>query len=394
MHTKTKIPQWLRTGSLVLAGGLLLTACHKEEKAVPPPPSAKVEGEKIQFATGAPQQTSIHSEAAKPRELAMRHLTGRLCWDEERTVRVFTPVAGRVTSVAVDLGEAIADHAPLATIDSPDFSLALANAKTAVGNLALAEKTFDRSKQLLDHGAAAQKDVEAAEAALVAAQAEKDRSLAVLANYGGSLASTNALYLLRAPLAGELVEKNINPGQEVRPDLMLANAPNLFVPLFVLSDPTSLWLQLDVTESDLPALRANQELRVHCQAFPDKVFAGTVGKIAATMDPGTRMLKVRGLVKNPDKSLRAEMYVTVDVVEEAARVAQGGVEVPAGAVFLKAGEAYLFIEQSAGQYLRQHVKLGVEQDGKVPVLEGVAAGQKVVTEGALLLQALLEGDKS
>jgi cobalt-zinc-cadmium efflux system membrane fusion protein len=121
---------------------------------------------------------------------------------------------------------------------------------------------------------------------------------------------------------------------------------------------------------------------------------GTVGKIGATMDSSTRTLKVRGVVRNPEKRLRAEMYVTVDVVEEAARLAQAGVEIPSKAIFLKGEQAFLFIERVSGQYQRQRVKLGIEQDGKVPVLEGVSAGQKVVTEGALLLQALIEGDQS
>jgi cobalt-zinc-cadmium efflux system membrane fusion protein len=309
-------------------------------------------------------------------------------------VRIFTPVAGRVTRVLADLGRPVSLRMPLAEIDSPDFNQALANARTAVGNLAMADKAWNRSKQLLEHGAAAQKDVEAAEAAYIASLAERDRAQAVLANYGGSLQSTNSLYLLRSPLAGDLVEKNINPGQELRADLMLANAPNLFVPLFVVSDPTILWLQLDVAEQDLPILQPGQELRVHCLAFPDQVFPGSVGNIGATMDPGTRTLKVRGIVRNPDKLLRAEMYVSVDVVQDAGRLAQAGVEIPSKAIFMKGEQAYLFIEGAAGQYQRQPVKLGIEQDGKVPVLQGVEAGQKVVTEGVLLLQAVLEGDKS
>jgi cobalt-zinc-cadmium efflux system membrane fusion protein len=372
---------------------LPLVACRKEQKASESP-TAKIEGEKVSFADGAPQKSSIGVETAEPRTLAITHLTGRLYWNEETTVRIFTPVAGRITSVLVDLGQSVSKGTPLAEIDSPDFNQALSNARTAEGNLAMADKAFSRAKQLLEHGAAAQKDVEAAEAAYIAAMAERDRAEAVLANYGGNSKGTNSLYLLRSPLTGDLVEKNLNPGQEVRADLMLANAPNLFVPLFVVSDPTTLWLQLDVSEQDLPTLNADQQLRVRCLAFPDKSFTGTIGKIGATMDPSTRTLRVRGLVANPDKLLRAEMYVTVDVVENAARLTQAGVEIPSKAIFMKGTDAYLFLESSPGQYQRQRVKLGIEQDGKVPVFDGVNPGQKVVTEGALLLQALIENDQT
>ena len=224
------------------------------------------------FPANAPQLASIKVEAAQPRTLALTHLTGRLYWNDDRTVRVFTPVAGRVIAIRADLGDVLAPGAPLAEIDSPDFSQALANARTAAANLAAADKAFTRSKDLLQHGAAAQKDVEAAEAAYVAALAERDRAESVLANYGGSDRSTNSVYILRSPLGGVLVEKNINPGQELRADLMLANAPNLFAPMFVISDPSLLWLQLDVAGAGHGLRAARPPLRVHAtNALPGKI---------------------------------------------------------------------------------------------------------------------------
>ncbi len=377
----------------VPAGALALVSllgCKEPEKKTSETPEPKVDGDKVTFASGSPQIASLTVQAAQPRTLAITHLTGRLYWDDEVTVRIFTPVAGRVTRIHADLGDAIQVGTPLAEIDSPDFGLALANARTAAGNLAMAEKAFARNRELLAHGAAAQKDVEAAEAAYVAAQAERDRAQAVLANYGGTVNATNSIYRLHSPLPGVLVEKTINPGQELRADLMLANAPNLFAPLFVVSDPTRLWLQVDVAESDLASLQPGQQLRIASRAFPDRMFEGVVEKIGDTMDPNTRTVKVRASVRNPDKLLKAEMYVMVDVVRDAGPLAQAGVEVPSKAIFMKDNDSYLFIEQTPGQFVRQKVVLGIEQDGSVPVFHGVSAGQKVVTEGCLLLQALVE----
>jgi cobalt-zinc-cadmium efflux system membrane fusion protein len=382
----TALPRWL-----ALLAAVSVTGCHKAKPAkLEELPVPKVDGDKVAFLTNAPQLSSIAVQVAQPRTVAVTHVTGRLYWNDDSTVRVFTPVAGRVTALRADLGQAIAAGAPLAEIDSPDFAQALADARTAVGNLAAADKAFTREKELLAHGAAAQKDVEAAEAAFVAAQAEKDRAESRLANYGGSVKSTNSIYILRSPIAGVLVEKNINPGQELRADLMLANAPNLFAPSFVVSDPSRLWLQLDVAESDLSALQQGQHLQVSSRAFPGRIFDGVVDNLGATMDPTTRSIKVRGVVNNPDKLLKAEMYVMVDVAADAGGAAPMGVEVSSKALFRKGDDSYLFIEESPGSFLRERVKVGVEKDNKVPVLEGVTAGQKVVTEGALLLQAVLE----
>jgi cobalt-zinc-cadmium efflux system membrane fusion protein len=377
---------WLRLFAVI---GLV--GCTKEKPvAFAPPPDPKIEGTKVIFVTNAPQLASISVQEAQPRTMAVTHITGRLYWNGDTTVGVFTPVAGRVIVLRADLGQAITNGSPLAELDSPDFGLALANARTAVGNLSAADKAFSRSKELLAHGAAAAKDVEAAEAAYVAAVAERDRAEAVLANYGGSDKSTNAVYILRSPIKGVLVDKNINPGQELRADLMLANAPSLFAPSFVVSDPTKLWLQLDAAESDLPALHPGQNLQIHSRSFPDKIFDGVVDRIGATMDPNTRTIKVRGVVNNPDQLLKAEMYVLVDVVEDASQTGQLGVEISSKALFMKGDDSFIFLEDSPGTYERKQVKVGTEKDSKVPIYEGISPGQKVVTEGALLLQSLVE----
>ena len=379
-------PKWLT----LLALAALVSCGKQKEVSFDPPATPKVDGEKVIFSTNAPQLASISVQAAEPRTMAVTHVTGRLYWDGDSTVGVFTPVAGRVTRLRADLGDAITAGAPLAEIDSPDFAQALANARTSVGNLAAADKTYSRSKELFEHGAAAAKDVEAAQAAYVAASAERDRAQAVLANYGGTDKATNSTYILRSPIAGVVVDKNISPGQELRADLMLANAPTLFAPSFVVSDPAKLWLQLDVAESDLAALRPGQRLQVSSRSFPGRIFDGAVDRIGATMDASTRTIKVRGIVNNPDKMLKAEMYVMVDVQENAVQAAPLGVEVASKALFMKGDDSFVFLEDSPGTYERKQVKVGIEKDNKVPIYDGVSAGQKVVTEGALLLQSLVE----
>lgn len=366
-----------------------LAGCGQKPMTFPAPPEPKVDGDTVTFPTNAPQLASISVEAAQSRELAVTHLTGHLYWDDNHTVRIFTPVAGRVLAVKADLGDSISVGTPLAEIDSPDFAQARADAQTAAGNLAAAQKAYDRTKELLAHGAAAQKDVDASEAAWIASQAEYDRAEERLANYGGSNRSTNSVYVLRSPLAGVLVDKNINPGQEVRADQMLANAPNLLAPLFVVSDPTKLWLQLDIAESDLSTLEPGEALHVYSPAYPDKVFQGRISRIGDTFDPATRSVEVRAEVENPGNFLKAEMYVMVDVVSNP-RETRAAVEIPAKATFMRGNEYYLFIEESPGSFVRRRVTLGTEQDGRVPVFAGVRPGQKVVTDGCLLLEALVE----
>jgi cobalt-zinc-cadmium efflux system membrane fusion protein len=377
----------------LLLAALALAGCTPDATVVlreSKPPRVEAGQGLIVYATNAPELAFIAVEPAAHPSAAVSHATGRLYWNDDVTVRVFTPVAGRVVALHADVGEMVAAGTPLADLDSPDYGQALASARTAVANLAAAGKSYRRSQELLQHGAAAQKDVEAAEAAYAAAQAERDRAEAVLANYGGTDKGTNSIYILRSPLAGELVERNVTPGQELRADLMLANAPNLFAPSFVISDPTKLWLQIDVPETDLAALQKGQHLRISTPAFPRRTFDGTLQNIGETMDPATRTVRVRGVVNNSDKLLKAEMYVTVDLTENAQSPARGAVEVSSKALFMKGADSFLFVEETPGHFQRKQVVVGMERDGKVPILEGVAAGDNVVIEGALLLQAVLE----
>jgi cobalt-zinc-cadmium efflux system membrane fusion protein len=101
-------------------------------------------------------------------------------------------------------------------------------------------------------------------------------------------------------------------------------------------------------------------------------------------------VKVRGVINNPDHLLKAEMYVLVDIVQDSARAGALGVEVSSKALFMKGDDSFVFVETSPGVFVRRQVKVGTEQDGTIPIYAGVSAGEPVVTEGALLLQALVE----
>jgi cobalt-zinc-cadmium efflux system membrane fusion protein len=378
---------------LILAALLAASGCSKSESPPEGPPAAKVDGDRVTYPAGAPQLAYLSVAEAQPRRLAVTHLTGRLYLADDATVRVFTPVAGQVTVVRADVGQAVAKDAPLAEISSPDYGQALADARSADANVTAAEKALTRSRDLLQNGAAAQKDVEAAEAAYGAAAAERDRAVARLRLYHGSeTGAGEEAYVLRSPIAGVVVERNINPGQEVRADQMLANATNLFAPLFVVSDPSRLWLQVDASETDLAELEPGEAIHVTSNAFPGRVFAGSVTNIAPELDPTTRTVRVRGVVENPGGLLKAEMYVTVDVVRDESKVASAGVDIPSKAIFTIDQKSYLFVELAPGQFERRQVEIGTEQDGRVPVRAGVAPGQRIVAEGGLLLQSVLDPD--
>jgi len=364
----------------------LALGCGSSE-AVARAPQPKVDRESIEIPAGSPQLAAILTTASTPRPAGTTKFTGRLAWDAERTVRVFSPVAGRVLRLDGELGASVPrDHA-LALIDSPDFGQAQSEMRQAQGNLVRAERAAVRLRDLVAHGAAASKDLEDAEADLVSARAEAARTQARLELYGAEHQPLDALFSLRTPIAGTIVERNASLGQEVRSDQMLASDPAALQPLFVVSDPSHLWVWLDVAEANLRSLKLGAPLAVRSQSDSDRVYEGRLDYVGAALDPATRTARVRGSLPNPDGSLKAEMYVTVDVIDPGA---PSGVEVPSAAIIVAGEQHYVFVEQAPGSYLRRRVGVGPESDGHVAIVDGLDAGQRVVTTGNLFLEQLLD----
>ena len=378
----------MKTKPQIIAGFacmLFLVGCHSPEIKPEAARAPQVQGERVVFPKDCPQISALVVEPVELCKGSATRLNGRLVWDDDVTVRVFTPFAGRVTKILTEVGRTVAQGEPLAMIASSDYGQAQSEARKAASDFVLAERSYNRVKELYDHGAAPLKELQSAEADFERAQSEKQRTVARLALYGGNANAIGDVFQLQSPLQGVVVEKIINPGQEVRPDQMLANAPHLFSPLFVITDPSRLWIQLDATEQDSQRLKAGQPILIRSRAHPDEVFNGQIDVISDFLDPATRTIKVRGRVDNSKRLLNGEMFVSVELPASE----QNGFDVSPKAVFLKGEQHYLFLEEAPGQYARRRIKVGPEHEGKILVLDGIAPGQRVVADGCLLLDQLI-----
>lgn len=360
---------------------LVLAACseHPHEAAVEAP---KIENQRVTFPSGSPQLSNIHSVAVEMQPVPLTTLNGRLTWNEERTVRVYTPFAGRVERILVQPGQKVAAGQALAVIASPEFGQAQSDARRAESEHALAEKNLQRMRELEQHGVAPRKDLQAAEAEAARSKAEFERTRRRLSLYGGARDGVDQTYTLSSPIAGTVVERNINPGQELRPDQMGAGAP----PLFVVSDPATLWAVLDASERNLPYLRFGKIISVRTPSFRDQPFTARVETVSDFIDPATRTLKVRASLDNAARKLKAEMFVTAEVDADAERE----LLVPTKSVFFQNAAYYLFIDEGNGVFQRREVKTGDARNNQVEILSGLNAGEKVVTEGTLMLQQVMQ----
>ena len=348
---------------------LALAACSAKEEAVKVP-LVRAEGERVVLSE--PDKADFLTLAvAEADKGGVLRLPGRLVWNEEKTVRIYPQLGGRVQQITVDLGQAVKRGQPLASLSSPDYGQAQADTRKADADLRVAEKALARNQALREAGVIAEKDWQQAEADTARARAEAERARQRINGLGGE---SDGSYILKSLLAGVIVERNLNPGMEFRPDQSGAA-------LFVVTDPRSLWLQLDASEVDLASLKAGEPVMVEVKQYPGEQFKGVIRHVADFVDPQSRTIKVRCEVPNADRRLKGEMFAQALVELPASQA----LSVPANAVMLVGDRRYVLVEEEKGKFRRQLVEAGSERRGRIEILGGLKAGDKVVSEGNLHL---------
>lgn len=367
-----------RAFTLVIA--MLLIAACKEPPREPDAGNPKLEGDSIVFPADSPQLAALALAPVQPAAPIRATLTGRLVWDEDHTARLYPAFSGKVTRILVKPGDSVHAGQSLALLASPDYGQAQSDANRTAADFALAGKNLERARTLFEHGVMAQKDLHAAQADYQKAEAESQRTQGRLKLYGDN-GTVDQRFALATPIAGVVVERNINPGQELRSDMASANTPAMFV----VTNPARLWVQLDASEKDLPFVTRGASVALKSPAYPDETFPARIEAIADFVDPTTRTIKVRGTVDNLAKKLKGEMFITAEVP----RTMAGALQVPAIAVYLRGDKNYVFVAAGGGRISRRQVSIGPAQDTSIIVSSGLKQGERVVTSGNLLLQQLL-----
>ena len=368
-----------------LTAGLLtvLTACTEAPAVAPVPEMAApiLQGRQLRFASSSPQLALLEVSSAAPSKTLAIELPARLVWNEERTQRIYPSFAGRVTAIKADVGQSVQPGKVLAQLASPDFGMAQADTAKAQSDVRLMQKALQRQRELFEAGITARKDLDQAEADASRAQAESQRADARTRLYGGGgSGAVNQQLALQSGVNGIVVERNLNPGQELRADQSGPGIPALFV----VTDPTSLWVQIDARELDAGTLRPGSVFDLLIPSLPGKKFEGRVVASADYIDPTTRTIKVRGVVANPQRELKAEMLATARIE----RVMGPGVLIPAQAVSLQGTTQTVMVQLQPGVFESREVTLSYQGPREAVVSSGLEVGEKVVSSNTLLLSSL------
>jgi cobalt-zinc-cadmium efflux system membrane fusion protein len=361
---------------------LVIAGCQGSgSKASPDSSNARSSDTAELFTIPQEQMAQVQVLTVQPATLARTlRLTGAVAYNSFRTTPVISQVGGPVSRLVVVPGQKVHKSEPMLYVASPDYSQLRTNYLKTKEAYALAQKANARARDLYEHKAIAEQNLEQAQSAEIQASGDLAAAQAALKVMG--ITDPDALVQappsfevpVRAPIDGVVVEQDVSAGQLIQPGATQC---------FMISDIGSVWVLVNVYQKDLPYVRVGDTVTIQTDTYPE-VFHGRISYIAASLDPNTRTLQARIETNNPGEKLKKDMYVVATV--NAGTIANA-IALPDAAV-LRDSENQPFVYAAAGsnQFGRRAVTLGESLNGQTQITSGLKAGDQVIGNGSLFLQ--------
>lgn len=305
-------------------------------------------------------------------------VTGTITYDANRVSHVGSRTEGRVVEVRADLGMRVTRGQTLVHLESPQVGQIRAMEREAEALVKIARENYAREQRLEQQGISSRKELLQAEAELRRAEASlqsAEEQLRVL----GAGHGEGGHFDIGSPFAGVIVSRNVSLGE-------MASATDT---LFTVADLSRVWIELDVFERDLASVRVGQSVVVTTTAYPQRTFPGRIVYIGDILDPSRRTVRARVQIPNTDGALKPGMFATANI-----QISAGGlplVAVPQDAVQEVEKKTVVFVPgDRPGEFRATPVQLGQSlSGGRVVILSGLQAGQRLVVTGAFTLRSEL-----
>jgi cobalt-zinc-cadmium efflux system membrane fusion protein len=402
-----RLPRLIALAALVAiaaGGGAFVFSKRNDAVRVPSDVSAQERRQAGSYKPTDADWATVSVEEVKQREFRAENITeGKIAIDEDRSTPVFSPYAGRVTKLLAKPGDTVKRGQPMLVVETTDavqglndFMSAIAVVNKARSQLKLAETVEKRNIDLYAGRATPLKDLQQAQADLLAAQNDmrsaetaldaarnrlkllgrSDEQISAFQETGKINSETS----LVAPLDGTVVQRKVGPGQYIT-----SSAPD---PVFVLGDLSTVWLIAYVRETDALKVEQGQDLNFTVLGYPERVFKAKIAYVAASLDPATHRLMVRASVDNADGALKPEMFANVTIFTSTDK---RGVAAPREALIYNGSLISLWVVHPDKSIEKRQVKTGDISGGFIQVLEGLSPGERVITRGTLFIDRAATG---
>lgn len=315
---------------------------------------------------------------------------GNIDFDEDLSVQVFPAYQGTIIKTFGELGARVQKDQPLYTIKSPDLIQAESNLIGAAATLDLTNKELARVQGL---GGVSEREKEQATSDQQTAEGALKAARDAVLVFGKTNAEIDQMIasrridpalVVRSPIAGKITYKVAQPGFLVQP----GNVP---APYSV-ADVAIKWMLANVSETDVPLFHIGQPVQVKVMAYPDHAFQGKVSKIYETVDPNTHRVTIRSEIADPNDELRpgmlANFVIRVHNPVEAASIPANGVVREAD------GTMTAWVTTDRHHFVQRIIKIGLQNDNQVQVLDGLRRGELVAADGAVFLSNMLSAPPS
>lgn len=335
---------------------------------------------------------------------------GKIAIDDDVVTPVFSPYTGRVTRLIAHAGDTVNKGDPLFGIQATelaqaqnDLITAVAGLRTAKAQLNLAVTSEKRQHDLFAAQGAALKDWQQAQVDLATAQGGVNSAsiaLAAVRNrlriFGKSdqdidqlegtadILRVDSETLVTAPIGGTVVQRQIGLGQNI-----VSASSGASNPVFMIGDLSKVWLVANAREDDATYMHNGDMVEVTVLAIPNKVFKARLTYVAASIDPSTHRLAVRAQVENPTGELKPEMFASFRIITGEDGAAPG---VPESAIVYEGESAHVWLASEKARTLEiRPIKIGRNCHGVVETLEGLKAGDQIVTSGSVFIDRAVNG---
>jgi membrane fusion protein, heavy metal efflux system len=335
------------------------------------------------------QLAAVKVEPVEEREFPLeKQAVGGIDFNEDMETQVFTPYQGRIIALFASIGDDVNKGQTLFTIDSPDLLAAESNLIAAAGVMELTTRNLARLRELYKTLAVSQHDLEQAISDQQTAEGNLRAGRDAVRIFGKSDAEIDRIVADRkadptlvvpSPINGRVTARSAAPGLFVQP----GNPP----PPYVVADIDTMWMLANVIETDSPAFRVGQAVKVKLSAFPDREFDGKITTIGASVDPNTRRVLVRSEINDPRHELRSGMFGNF-AISIGAPVRSPAVPLP-GVVREGDGTQTVWVTADRRRFTRRTVKIGDSRDGYRQILDGLKSGELVATDGAVFLSNMV-----
>jgi membrane fusion protein, heavy metal efflux system len=298
-------------------------------------------------------------------------LTGKVDFNQDNVIRIFPVISGQVSDIKVMIGDFVKKGQTLAVIKSSEMAGYSNDYVTSKSNVEITKKSLDAANDMYASGLASQRDQLTAQENYNQAVSAFEKSKRILNLNGGSMSGD---YIVKAPIDGFIVDRQINNNMMLRPD----NSTGLFT----ISDLKNVWVIANVYEANISFVKSGDSVNITTLSYPGKIFHGKIDRIMNTLDPSNKVMKLRIILSNPGYLLKPEMFASV-VVNTTENIRS--ISIPSRALIFDHSQYYVLVYKSPSDISIRPVQVLNTVGDRSYISEGLNEGEKLIGTQALLI---------